>query len=108
MKTQKILQSPIAKKMYDLKLRSSTAVLTGKFKDARNAQKEFAKLAVDNFSTALELPAPIEGKISLFSKAGLRCLKFMIYRVFCKSSPEEKKLKSMVNDYRDSLFDMHQ
>ena len=108
MSIQKIMQSPIARKLYELKFQSSTAILTGNYKEARTAQKEFAKLAVKNFDIALQVPAPIKAKFSLFSKQGLKCLKFMIYKAFCKSSPEEKELKSLVNDYRDNLLDMHQ
>ena len=108
MNVKKIMQSPIARKLYELKFQSSTAILTGQYKEARIAQKEFAKLAVKNFDIALQVPSPIKAKFSLFSKQGLKCLKFKIYKAFCKSSPEEKKLKSMVNDYRDSLFDMYQ
>ena len=80
MKTQKIMQSPVAKKMYDLKRTTAFAVLNGRCREARQSQKEFAKLAVDNFTTAVNLPSPIEGKIPLFSVWGLNILKCHIFK----------------------------
>ena len=109
MKTQQILQSPIAQKMYKLKFESSTSILTGNFKNARIAQKEFAKLAVDNFDIALKTPAPVKANFSLFSTQGLKCLQFLLYKTFCKKTPEEKQLKRMLQDYRNSMIlDIHQ
>ena len=109
MKTQAILKNPIAKRMYDLKLKTSLAVLNGRCKEARVNQKEFAKLAIDNFSTAIDLPAPVTGSFPWYSDFGLNTIKFMIYKAFCKKTPEEKKLKAMVDDYRTGLiFDLHQ
>ena len=109
MKTQKILQNPVAKKMYDLKLKTSLAVLNGRCREARAAQKEFATIAVDNFSEAINLPQPIKGSFPWYSNFGLNMLKFMIFKLFTKKTPEEKKLQAMVDDYRTSLmFDIDQ
>lgn len=109
MKTQKILQNPIAKRMYDLKLKTSLDILHGRCKEARKAQKEFASIAVDHFETAVKVPQPVTGSFPLYSKFGLNAIKFMIFKAFCKKTPQEKQLKNMYDDYRDSLyFDIHQ
>ena len=104
MKTQNILQNPYAKKMYDLKLKTSLSVLSGKCKEARVAQKEFAKIAVDHFETAVKVPQPVTGTFPWYSNFGLNTIKFMIYKTFCKKTTEEKQLKQMLNDYRTSLY----
>lgn len=105
MKTQSILQNPVAKKMYDLKLKTSVSVLTGKCREANKAKKEFAKLAVDNFDTAIKLPQPVTGTFPWYSNFGLNTIKYMLFNLFVKKSPEEKKLKEMIDDYRSSLYD---
>ena len=56
MKTQKIMQSPIAKKLYNLKLEYTSNVLYGKAKLAKQSYKEFAKLAVNNFDIFVNTP----------------------------------------------------
>ena len=104
MKTQKIMQSPVAKKMYDLKRTTAFAMLNGRCREARTAQKEFAKLAVDNFNTAINLPKPLEGNIPLFSKWGLNILKCHIFKLFTQKTPEEKQLKQMMDDYRTEIL----
>ena len=104
MKTQTILQTPVAKQMYKLKLKTSLAVLTGKCREANRAKKEFAKLAVDNFETAIKLPQPLTGTFPWYSDFGLNTIKYMVFNLFTKKSPEEKQLKNMVQDYRDSLM----
>lgn len=109
MKTQRIIESPVAKRLYDLKRTSTFAILNGKCRKARTAQKEFAKLAINNFSTAVNLPKPFDGSFSLFSDYGLNTLKFMIFKLFTKKTPEEKKLKEMMDEYRtEVLFDVRQ
>ena len=97
---EKIGQTPIAKQLYDLKLEHSTQILMGKAKQARNTYRNFAKLAVQNFETAVEVPPPIQGKINLFSYYGLNCIKYMIYKIFTKKSPEEKQFQQMVREYK--------
>lgn len=109
MKTQQIMQSPVAKKMYNLKLKTAVSVLNGRCRDARVAQKEFAKLAVDNFATAINLPSPVEGSFDLFSDYGLNIIKFKLFKLFTRKTPEEKKLEQMVDDYKaEILFDINQ
>ena len=103
MKTQKIVQSPIAKRMYDLKYQHAVDIMLGNVRNARNTYKEFAKLAVANFETALEVPAPIRGKISIFSKTGFNCLKYIIFNFFSKQSTEEKEFKKMIKEHKTKL-----
>ena len=82
MKTQKIIQTPIAKQMYDLRLKSFISIANGRYKDARIAQKDFAKLAVENFSEALQVPQPNIGSFPWYSSYGLNSIKFDIYKIF--------------------------
>lgn len=109
MKINPILQNPVAKKMYDLKLQKSIAILNGRCKEARMTSKEFAKLAVDDFYTAIKVPQPVTGSFPWYSSFGLNAIKYMIYNLFCKKTPQEKQFNKLVDDYRSSLsFDLNQ
>jgi hypothetical protein len=44
MRTQKILQNPVAKKMYEYKFNHASNVLLGNVKEARKNYQEFAKV----------------------------------------------------------------
>ena len=92
MKTEKILQTPIAKKLYNLKLEHTSNVLYGQVKEAKECHRNFAKLAVENFDTFIKTPSPIKGSFSIFSKPGFNIIKYLIYSFFTKDSPDEKKL----------------
>ena len=100
MRTQKILQNPVAKKMYEYKFNHASNVLLGNVKEARKNYQEFAKLAVNDFETALQVPSPIKGTFPLFSKLGFNTLKYLFYNLFAKKTPEEKRLKKMFEEYK--------
>ncbi len=103
MKTQR-LQTPIAKQMYNLKLKSSLAIAGGRYKEARVAQKDFAKLAIQDFSAALNTPEPFIGSHPWYSNYTLNSVKFGIYNLFTKKTPEEKQYKNLVTEYYDSII----
>ena len=103
MKTQKVFKSPAAKQMYDLRIKSTIAIVNGRCRAARNAQKEYAKIAVKNFGASFDVPKIPQITYPLFSRAGLNTLKFFIFKAFSKKSPEEKQLREMKIDYYDSL-----
>ena len=100
MKVSSVAVNPIAEKMRRLKWDHASNMLLGNAKKAKEIYREYAKLAVDNFEIATQIPSPINGKTSLFSKTGLRLLKYIIYDKFTKSTPAEKKLKEMADEYR--------
>ncbi|MBO5739399.1 hypothetical protein J6R97_08685 [bacterium] len=100
MKVNRVGVNPVAEKMKQLKWDYAQNLLLGNVKKAKKSHREFAKLAVDHFEIATQLPSPINGSVSLFSKVGLRFLKYIIYDIFTKHSPEEKKLKKMTEEYR--------
>ena len=78
MKTQKIMQNPIARKLYDYKFNQASSMLMGNVKEAKQNCREYAKLAVQNFEISTQVPSPIRGRIPLFSKSGINILKFVI------------------------------
>ena len=86
--------------MKQLKWDHAQNMLLGNAKRAKESYREFAKLAVDNFEIATQLPAPIKGNVPLFSKTGLKILKYVLYGIFTKRTPEEKKLKRMAEEYQ--------
>ena len=100
MKVQKVIQTPIGKKLYDCKFKHVSNLLYGNTKEAKKNYQEFAKLAVDNFETAVQVPSPLKGSVPLFSKLGLNIIKYLIYDLFTKNSPEEKQLKKMYEEYK--------
>ena len=100
MNIHKVDQKPVAKQLYELKCLHSTQILMGEARRARETYRDFAKLAVENFETAVNVPSPVQGKINLFSFYGLNCIKYMIYRLFTRKSPEEKQFKQMVKEHK--------
>ena len=100
MKVSSVAVNPIAEKMKQLKGDHARNMLLGNAKKAKESYREYAKLAVDNFEIATQLPSPIKGSTPLFSKTGLKILKYILYDIFAKQTPEEKKLKKMAEEYR--------
>ena len=96
MNVQKIMQMPNAKKMYNLKLEYTSNILYGHIKSAKKVHKEFAKFAVNDFETFKQIPSPVKGKFSIFSKMGFNILRYLVYDLFSKDSIEEKQLKKMI------------
>ena len=100
MKVSRVAVNPIAEKMKQLKWDHARNMLLGNAKKAKESYREYARLAVDHFELSIEIPSPITGNIPLFSKTGLKILKYIIYDKFTKSTPAEKKLKEMAEEYR--------
>ena len=85
---------PIARKIAQLKSDIVYSAALGNYKGFKAASKEHAKLAVENFDVARQIPAP-SFKAPLFSKAGLRMAKVWFFNKFRIKTPEEKLLKQM-------------
>ena len=94
-----------AAKMFELKKHSAISVLEGKCRDARAAQKELAKIAVDDFDTFTKLPnVQFTGfPLKLFFPVLFKTMKFKIFRLFTKKIPEEKQLAKMYKEYQKGL-----
>ena len=95
------LNSPLSKKIATLKMNTSLPVLTGDYKQAIEAHKELAKIAVDNFELTIKTPNPIQGRFSLFSKEGWNALVFIFLEKFRKKTPEEKRFAKMIELYEE-------
>ncbi len=100
MKVGRVVINPVAEKMKQLKWDYARNMLLGNAKKAKESYREYAKLAVENFEIATQIPSPIKGSTPLFSKTGLKILKYIFYDIFTKRTPEEKKLKKMAEEYR--------
>lgn len=100
MKTQRVMHLPVAKKMYEYKFQHATNVLTGNVKEARRNYQEFAKLAVKDFEIAVQVPSPVKGSFPLFSKMGFNVVKYLLFNLFAKKTPEEQKLKKMFEEHK--------
>lgn len=94
-----------AKKMFELRRESVLSVIDGKFRNARNADKEFAKIAVEDFDTFKTLPIIRMKNVSFKEWVGLafKSLGFRIYKAFTKKTPEEKQLRQQNKLYRKEL-----
>ena len=91
MRVSSVAINPVAEKMKQLKWDHAQNMLLGNAKKAKESYREYAKLAIDNFEIATQIPSPIKGSTPLFSKTGLKILKYIIYDIFTKRTPEEKK-----------------
>ena len=91
-----------ATKLFELKRQSISSVMLGKYRDARVAQKEFAKLAVEDFDAFKAMPTinvlniPFRFAIPILFKN----LGFKIFNLFSRKTPEEKQLRTMYKAYR--------
>ena len=85
-------------------LRSSMTydAILGNYKNFKNAKKEYAVLAIKDFNTVRQLPAP-KVIVPLFSRQGIQMLFVMVRDFFRVKTPEEKILKKMGNDYKSKL-----
>jgi len=94
-----------AVKIFELRKRTATSVLEGKCKDARIAQKELAKIAVEDFDTYTKMPnIQFTGfPLKLFLPIIFKTMKFKIFRLFTKKIPEEKQLVKMYKEYQKGL-----
>ena len=69
MKVNRVGVNPVAEKMKQLKWDYAQNLLLGNVKKAKKSHREFAKLAVDHFEIATQLPSPINGSVSRASIA---------------------------------------
>ena len=94
-----------AAKMFELRNSISSSILSGNFKQARTAQKEFAKAAVEDFDVFKTLPTIKITNVPLiaWAIAGFRNLEYKVYKLFSKTIPEEKQLSKQYKAYIRTL-----
>ena len=94
-----------AARMFEIRKQVSLSVLSGNFSQARTEQKEFAKIAVDNFDTLKTLPKITITNIPLkdWLVFAFRSLEFRVYRTFSKKTPEEKLFAKQYKSYIQAL-----
>lgn len=85
----------VRNRLAQLKSEKMLSVLTGDYKGYKQAAKDYAKLALENFDELKTLPSPQKITVPLFSKAGLRMAKVWFLEKFRVKTPEEKALKKM-------------
>lgn len=96
-------------------------IIDGKFKQAREAEKELARLGVESYDVYKDIPQ-LEFKNLpgiVVKKVIKQSLKYRIYRAFSKKTPDEKeflrlnkehykKLKSEKKEIRKQVFDFNE
>jgi len=87
--------------MLNLRQNLLESVVSGNFRLARSQQKEFAKIAVEDFDTYIKLPKVVYDNIPLVPLMSmfLKTLKFRIFYAFSKKTPDEKELKRKAKEY---------
>ena len=90
-----------AAKMFELKKQSSMSILEGKYKDARAAQKELAKLGVEDFDTFVKVPGIKFANLPLIEGFPIikKFIGFNLFKMFSKKTPEEKQLAKMFKEF---------
>ena len=101
--TYKTVEEAIrAMKMFALQQYSTVSVIQGKFRAARASQREFAKLATEDFDTFKTMPIiKVQHVVGFKEWLGLawKFLTFKIFKAFTKKTPEEKQLKKLAQQY---------
>ena len=96
-----------AAKIFELRKQSMISVMDGKFRDARNYQKEIAKEAVKDFEVYKKIPfvhfiVPGMPMKDFFSMA-FNNFKFKIYSKFTKKTTDEKQFNKLAREYYSNL-----
>ena len=94
----------IAQKLSQLKMDTVYAAVMGDYKAFKTAQKQYAKIAVDNFELASSLKSPQVKSVPLFSKVGLNMLKCFLLNKLRIKTPEEKRLKQLGREARAKSY----
>lgn len=85
-------------------------VVTGNFKAARNAEKQLAKIGTEDFDTYKSIPkmkisgVPFQVGMLVFKNS----LKYRLYKLFSKKTPEEKTFLAMKKAYLKELKEQKQ
>lgn len=93
-------------RLQQLKAETAWATVTGDYKGFKQAAKEFAKEAVQDFEAAKAAKGPSIKNVPLFSKTGLKMAKVWLLNKFRIKTPEEKMLKKLIKEdaLKEKLF----
>ena len=94
-----------AAKMFNLRQNAFVSIIEGKYRVARQYQKDFASIAVSDFETFKTLPKINYKNVPAvaFFPMLWRSIKFRIFKFFTKSTKEEKQLVRMYKEYVKNL-----
>ncbi len=94
-----------AVQMFNLRQNSLGAVISHKFRDARNYQRQLAKLAAEDFDTFKTLPNVSYKNVpfGIWLVSLFRNLDFKIFKLFTKTTPEEKAFYKKSREYFKTL-----
>lgn len=90
-----------AAKMFEMRKLVSVSILEGNFRNARDAQKELAKSALEDIDVFKTLPnikitnVPLKEWLIL----GFRSLEYKIYKFFTRKTPEEKTFAKVIKTF---------
>lgn len=93
----------VQNRLAQLRSEKILSIMLGDYKGFKQASKDFAKLAVNNFDELKSLPAQPKVTVPLFSKGGLRMMKVWFLEKFRVKTPDEKRLAQMAE--REALRD---
>ena len=105
-KKSKIYQDMVkAQSMLDTSHAAFVSVIFGNFKQAREQEKELAKMAVKDFDVYKKIPhIKIENvPFVVLKQAFLNGLKYRVYKAFSSKTPEEKQFLNMKKEYIKQL-----
>jgi len=97
-KVQKIISqsAKITQELSRLKSNKIYSSVIGDYKGYKQASKEYAELAKDNFELSQKALGPRVKNVPLFSKIGMRILKVWFLDKFRIKTPAEKELNKML------------
>jgi len=98
------MSNPIAQKIHELKLENGLSIFAGKYSDAIKAQRELAKIGIDNFELVAKVKAPIKISVPLLSIYGFRIMLALIIDKLRIKTPEEKKFREMCTLFKKGLL----
>lgn len=80
-------------------------IICGDFKQARESEKELAKLAVADFEAYKDVPIVSFTNVpnAMAMKIIINGIKYRIYKAFCSKTPEEKQFLKMRKEYLKEL-----
>ena len=86
-----------AAQLFEMRKNVGISVMNGNFRQARAAQKEFAKMAVDNVDIVKTLPNVKITNVPFIEWCvlALRTLEYKIYKAFTRKTPAEKQFAKL-------------
>ena len=91
--------------MFNYSKNNFISIICGDFKQAREGEKELAKLAVADFEAYKDVPIVSFTNVpnAMAMKIIINGIKYRIYKAFCSKTPEEKQFLKMRKEYLKEL-----